>query len=79
MALTDCVKCWMTPCECGYEYRNWGEKSKDNLVKAIQGYTTQEFIEWVKFDAPYNSDSMMTLSFEEMEELFLKEKQNKDE
>jgi hypothetical protein len=69
----------MTPCECGYEYRNWSKKSKDDLVKAIQGYTTQEFIEWVKFDAPYNSDSMMTLSFEEMEKLFLKEKQNKDE
>ena len=27
----------------------------------------------------YPSDTMMILSFEEMEELFLKEKQNKDE
>lgn len=23
MALSDCIKCWSTPCECGYEYRNW--------------------------------------------------------
>lgn len=22
MALSDCAKCWDTPCTCGYEYRN---------------------------------------------------------
>jgi hypothetical protein len=23
MALSDCVKCWDTPCSCGYGYRSW--------------------------------------------------------
>lgn len=23
MALSDCPKCWDTPCTCGYEYQNW--------------------------------------------------------
>ncbi len=21
MAMSDCIKCWNTPCTCGYEYR----------------------------------------------------------
>jgi hypothetical protein len=29
MAMSDCEKCWDTPCECGWEYRNW---SKDRLI-----------------------------------------------
>lgn len=24
MGLSDCIKCWDTPCTCGWEYRNWG-------------------------------------------------------
>ncbi len=23
MSLSDCIRCWSTPCECGWEYRNW--------------------------------------------------------
>jgi hypothetical protein len=23
MSLSDCPKCWSTPCECGHEYRDW--------------------------------------------------------
>jgi hypothetical protein len=23
MSLGDCEKCWSTPCECGYAYRNY--------------------------------------------------------
>lgn len=30
MALSDCIKCWETPCACGYEYRN---QSVDNRIK----------------------------------------------
>jgi len=28
--MLDCVKCWNTPCTCGYDYRNW---SKDFRIK----------------------------------------------
>ena len=27
MSLSDCEKCWDTPCTCGWDYRNW-EKEK---------------------------------------------------
>jgi len=77
MALSDCIKCWMTPCECGYEYRNWGKKRKDELVKAVQGYNTEDILRWIKYSAPYDSDTMMTMGPEEILELFLN--QNKDE
>jgi len=33
MAMSDCEKCWDTPCECGWEYRNW---DKDRLI-AMRG------------------------------------------
>jgi hypothetical protein len=23
MSLSDCAKCWDTPCHCGYEYRDY--------------------------------------------------------
>jgi KaiC/GvpD/RAD55 family RecA-like ATPase len=35
--LTDCEKCWETPCGCGWQYRNWSEEKIidfiDNLLK----------------------------------------------
>ena len=77
MALSDCIKCWCTPCECGYEYRNWGKKGKDELVKAVQGYNTEDILRWIQTSAPYDSDAIMTMGPEEIVELFLK--QNKDE
>lgn len=32
MALSDCEKCWNTPCTCGWEYRNYTD---DNFAKFI--------------------------------------------
>lgn len=32
MSLSDCEKCWETPCRCGHGYRNW---SVDDLNKQI--------------------------------------------
>lgn len=32
MAITDCPKCWDTPCNCGYEYKDY---SKEYFVKFI--------------------------------------------
>jgi hypothetical protein len=37
MAMSDCVKCWDTPCTCGYEYRNYSKRSRIKLAAAILG------------------------------------------
>lgn len=52
MALSDCEKCWDTPCTCGWDYRNW---SKERLEIFIQGVlsmhpkeTQKEIIQKIK-------------------------------
>jgi hypothetical protein len=35
MAMSDCIKCWETPCICGYAYRLWPLEKKIELVEAI--------------------------------------------
>lgn len=37
MAMSDCVKCWDTPCRCGHDYRNWSKESKVELILAVVG------------------------------------------
>lgn len=33
MALSDCPKCWETPCACGHEYRDWSiERLEDQIA-----------------------------------------------
>lgn len=53
MAMSDCVKCWDTPCRCGYEYINYSKEQliemkdmfqrliddKDNKLKGLQNET----------------------------------------
>lgn len=31
MSITDCVKCWNTPCICGYDYKDWSIESLKSL------------------------------------------------
>ena len=38
MALSDCIKCWSTPCVCGHEYEHWTEEQKNQLVQAVSGF-----------------------------------------
>jgi hypothetical protein len=35
--MSDCVKCWDTPCTCGYDYCEWGFDRRLQLVAAILG------------------------------------------
>jgi len=38
MSLSDCPKCWDTPCECGWEYRNYsieGLRKRSDLLNNI--------------------------------------------
>jgi hypothetical protein len=41
MAMSDCEKCWDTPCECGWEYRNWDKQRliamREMFQKLIDG------------------------------------------
>lgn len=37
MAMSDCVKCWNTPCTCGYEYRNWTKEARERLAAVVLG------------------------------------------
>lgn len=32
MALSDCIHCWSTPCECGWEYRTMSVKELQDRV-----------------------------------------------
>ena len=35
MSLSDCEKCWDTPCQCGYEYREWSWEKISEFFKTI--------------------------------------------
>jgi hypothetical protein len=37
MAMSDCVKCWETPCMCGYEYKNRSLEFRLNLASVVLG------------------------------------------
>lgn len=37
MSMSDCEKCWDTPCTCGWEYRHWTKQRRVKLVAAILG------------------------------------------
>ena len=45
MALSDCIKCWQTPCECGYEYQCWSIEAKIKQIEAIMGKDKKEILE----------------------------------
>lgn len=48
MGMSDCEKCWETPCMCGHDYRNWSESRKAELVKALTGATDDESLRFVR-------------------------------
>lgn len=40
--LSDCVKCWCTPCQCRYEYRNLSYDQLGELIAGILTYKNEE-------------------------------------
>jgi len=36
MSLSDCPKCWNTPCTCGYEYEDWSIERLQELIDILQ-------------------------------------------
>ena len=41
MSLSDCPKCWETPCVCGWEYRNLSGAERLKLGAAVLGIPTK--------------------------------------
>ena len=45
MALSDCMKCWETPCVCGYDFKNnprySSPESMANYIVDILGYRSK--------------------------------------
>ena len=35
MSMSDCSKCWETPCVCGYAYRNYTPETNRKLAATI--------------------------------------------
>jgi hypothetical protein len=36
LALSDCIKCWSTPCECGHEYQDWTEERLKKQIRMLE-------------------------------------------
>lgn len=37
MSLSNCPKCWETPCCCGHEYEHWSTKRLEENIALLQG------------------------------------------
>jgi len=49
MSLSDCIKCWNTPCTCGYEYQEYGvENLSEYILNMMNYYTDEQKLEIIK-------------------------------
>ena len=35
MAMSDCVKCWDTPCRCGHDYQHWSVQDLTDQINML--------------------------------------------
>ena len=58
MAMSDCEKCWDTPCICGWEYRNMSKSARIELACVILGVPVGAitFEPWVSEDHPLKGE-----------------------
>ena len=42
MSMSDCPRCWETPCICGYEYKNYSSNKKLKLIYAVLNIKDEE-------------------------------------
>ena len=70
MALSDCIECWSTPCECGHEFKGRSKEYKEKMTKSVNGFTIKDVFEWLS-KKDYLSDDPELLYNE-----FIKEKDN---
>lgn len=60
MALSDCIKCWRTPCECRHEFKDKSRDYKEVMTKSINGFTIKDVFLWLEKNN-YLSDNSQTL------------------
>lgn len=48
MSMSDCEKCWETPCCCGWEYRSWSKERREDLAASALGVNLQELREAIQ-------------------------------
>ena len=70
MALSDCTECWMTPCECGHEFKNRSPQYKETITKSINGFTIKDVFLWL------SEKDYLTDHWESIYNEFINEQQN---
>jgi len=50
MGLSDCVKCWETPCRCGHDYKDWSIKDLNDLITTLQRVLDDKEYTWNDFN-----------------------------
>lgn len=47
MSMSDCVKCWDTPCRCGWDYKDYTVEARLNLAAVILGVSERKLSQWI--------------------------------
>ncbi len=42
MSMSDCEKCWDTPCTCGWDYKDWSITQLKEQIKMLQKVLKQK-------------------------------------
>lgn len=42
MSMSSCIKCWDTPCTCGYDYRNYDVEKLVDFLSSVLSYHDKE-------------------------------------
>lgn len=57
MGMSDCIKCWDTPCRCGHKYSHWSEKDLEDQIKMLQGVLSTKRL--IAFPEPPDIDVVL--------------------
>ncbi len=42
MAMSDCIKCWNTPCSCGWNYKDYSKERLSKYIAEITQYRSKK-------------------------------------
>lgn len=48
MAMSDCEKCWETPCACGHDYRGYSKNKLMDVYNAIRKVVKERYPEVIE-------------------------------